>query len=138
MSQENQLPGNDQIEASIDESRVDAHSASMIDALARRLQAEEFGDDGEVVAAEEEGEQAEAYTGPRFEDLGLSPMLCRSLVDSGYTTPTSVQVEAIPAALKGSDLRVASSTGSGKTAAFMLPSLERIIAARTDTTKRHR
>jgi superfamily II DNA/RNA helicase len=136
MSQENQLPGNDQIEASIDESRVDAHSASMIDALARRLQAEEFGDDGEVVAAEEEGAQAEAYTGPRFEDLGLSPMLCRSLVDSGYTTPTSVQVEAIPAALKGSDLRVASSTGSGKTAAFMLPSLERIIAARTDTTKR--
>jgi superfamily II DNA/RNA helicase len=140
MSQENQLPVdnqvNDQIEASIDESRVDAHSASMIDALARRLQAEEFGDDGEVVASEEEGAQAEAYTGPRFEDLGLSPMLCRSLVDSGYTTPTSVQVEAIPAALKGSDLRVASSTGSGKTAAFMLPSLERIIAARTDTTKR--
>ena len=140
MSQENQLPindqVNDQIEASIDESRVDAHSASMIDALARRLQAEEFGDDGEVVASEEEGAQAEAYTGPRFEDLGLSPMLCRSLVDSGYTVPTSVQVEAIPAALKGSDLRVASSTGSGKTAAFMLPSLERIIAARVDTTKR--
>ncbi|TAK96060.1 MAG: DEAD/DEAH box helicase, partial [Aquabacterium sp.] len=63
-------------------------------------------------------------------------MLCRSLQDSGYTQPTSVQVEAIPAALKGADLRVASSTGSGKTAAFMLPSLERIIAARGDNTKR--
>ncbi|MBI2732233.1 MAG: DEAD/DEAH box helicase [Aquabacterium sp.] len=63
-------------------------------------------------------------------------MLCRALGDSGYTQPTSVQVEAIPAALKGADLRVASSTGSGKTAAFMLPSLERISAARGDNTKR--
>ncbi|HET8870306.1 MAG TPA: DEAD/DEAH box helicase, partial [Aquabacterium sp.] len=59
----------------------------------------------------------------RFDDLGLSPALCRALTDSGYTHPTTVQVQAIPAALNGSDLRVASSTGSGKTAAFMLPSL---------------
>lgn len=124
---------NNQIEASVDESRVDAHSASLIDALARRLQAEEFGEEADEAGAEEGAETAQ---GPRFEDLGLSPMLCRALADSGYTQPTSVQVEAIPAALKGADLRVASSTGSGKTAAFMLPSLERIIAARGDNTKR--
>ncbi len=134
MSQENQLPQNDQIEASLDESRVDAHSASLIDALARRLQAEEFGEEADEAGAEE-GVEAAAQ-GPRFEDLGLNPMLCRSLADSGYTQPTSVQIEAIPAAMKGADLRVASSTGSGKTAAFMLPSLERIIAARGDNTKR--
>ncbi|MDE2078496.1 MAG: DEAD/DEAH box helicase [Burkholderiales bacterium] len=72
----------------------------------------------------------------RFDDLGLSPALCRALTDSGYTHPTGVQVQAIPAALNGSDLRVASSTGSGKTAAFMLPSLERILAARGDDSKR--
>ncbi len=133
MSPENQLPQNNQIEASVDESRVDAHSASLIDALARRLQAEEFGEEADEAGTEE---GVEAAQGPRFEDLGLSPMLCRSLVDSGYTQPTTVQIEAIPAALKGADLRVASSTGSGKTAAFMLPSLERIIAARGDNTKR--
>src|SRR5690606_28838331 len=68
--------------------------------------------------------------------LGLSPALCRALADSGYTQPTTVQVEAIPAALNGADLRVASSTGSGKTAAFMLPALERVIAARGDNSKR--
>jgi len=134
MSQENQLPQDNQIEASVDESRVDAHSASLIDALARRLHAEEFGEEADEAGAEE-GVEAAAQ-GPRFEDLGLNPMLCRSLADSGYTQPTSVQIEAIPAALKGADLRVASSTGSGKTAAFMLPSLERIIAARGDATKR--
>ncbi len=122
----------------MDESRVDAHSASMIDALARRLQAEsgEAIDSEEGIEGEEIAEAAPAYDGPRFEDLGLSPMLCRALADSGYTQPTSVQVEAIPAAMNGTDLRVASSTGSGKTAAFMLPSLERVIAARADTTKR--
>ncbi|HEX5310441.1 DEAD/DEAH box helicase [Aquabacterium sp.] len=72
----------------------------------------------------------------KFDDLGLSPELCRALADSGYTHPTTVQVQAIPAAMNGSDLRVASSTGSGKTAAFMLPCLERIVSARGDNTKR--
>jgi superfamily II DNA/RNA helicase len=139
MSNENQIPEIQQSDA-----ETAAHNASLIDALARRLQAEdgvaeEDGQDDAENGAEEavEGESVEAaYSGPRFEDLGLSPMLCRSLMDSGYTQPTSVQIEAIPAALKGADLRVASSTGSGKTAAFMLPSLERLIAARNDTSKR--
>ena len=75
-------------------------------------------------------------SGPNFAELGLSPELCKALSDSGYTQPTGVQIKAIPAAMNGADLRVASSTGSGKTAAFMLPALERIIAARGDNTKR--
>jgi superfamily II DNA/RNA helicase len=74
--------------------------------------------------------------GPDFASLGLSAPLCRALGDSGYAQPTTVQVQAIPAALQGSDLMVASSTGSGKTAAFMLPALERIIAARGDGKRR--
>src|SRR3989338_3116755 len=102
---------------------------SQLDALAQRIEAEVFG----VEAADATEEEA---TGARFDDLGLSPELCRALADSGYTQPTTVQIQAIPAAMQGADLRVASSTGSGKTAAFMLPSLERIIAARGDTTKR--
>ncbi|HET6787767.1 MAG TPA: DEAD/DEAH box helicase, partial [Aquabacterium sp.] len=113
-----------------DTARIDEHSASQIDALARRLSAEN-GDvdfDGDEISAEP--------TGPRFTDLGLNPLLVKALTDSGYTSPTDVQVRAIPAALNGSDLRVASSTGSGKTAAFMLPCLERIVAARGDDSKR--
>jgi superfamily II DNA/RNA helicase len=62
----------------------------------------------------------------RFADLGLSPQLIKALENKGYTDPTTVQAQAIPAALVGSDLLVSSQTGSGKTAAFILPSLERL------------
>jgi superfamily II DNA/RNA helicase len=64
-----------------------------------------------------------------FANLGLNPSLLKTIEKSGYTTPTAVQVEAIPAALAGHDLLVSSHTGSGKTAAFLLPSLQRISAA---------
>lgn len=59
-----------------------------------------------------------------FETLGLSPVLLSALRDEGFDTPTSVQAAAIPQALAGQDLMVSSQTGSGKTAAFMLPALE--------------
>lgn len=61
-----------------------------------------------------------------FEELGLAPTLLSALSDAGFTTPTSVQASAIPQALAGHDLMVSSQTGSGKTAAFMLPALHRI------------
>jgi superfamily II DNA/RNA helicase len=138
MSNENQNPENHiQNPQPLQADEISTHNASLIDALARRLEAEEGTEHGDnTPAAEADEDAAPAYDGPGFEDLGLSPMLCRALTDSGYTQPTSVQVEAIPAALKGADLRVASSTGSGKTAAFMLPSLERLIAARVDNSQR--
>jgi superfamily II DNA/RNA helicase len=63
-----------------------------------------------------------------FEALGLHPSLLKTLIDSGYTEPTPVQAEAIPAALAGRDLMVSSQTGSGKTAAFMLPAIHRFAA----------
>ena len=58
-----------------------------------------------------------------FEALGLNTSIIKALTDSGYTAPTPVQQQAIPAAIAGKDLLVSSQTGSGKTAAFMLPSL---------------
>lgn len=61
-----------------------------------------------------------------FESLGLSPILLSALDRAGFTEPTPVQAAAIPRAMTGEDLMVSSQTGSGKTAAFMLPVLNRI------------
>ena len=63
-----------------------------------------------------------------FSSLGLDPSLLATLTALGYTEPTPVQREAIPAALAGGDLLVSSQTGSGKTAAFLLPALQRLYA----------
>ncbi len=64
-----------------------------------------------------------------FESLGLSPALLRALAEQGYTTPTPIQTAAIPAALAGRDLLAGAQTGTGKTAAFALPMLERLFVA---------
>ena len=61
-----------------------------------------------------------------FTTLGLDPSLLTTLTALGYAVPTPVQLEAIPAALAGGDLLVSSQTGSGKTAAFLLPALQRL------------
>lgn len=61
-----------------------------------------------------------------FHSLGLHPALLSAVEKTGYTQPTPVQAQAIPIALAGQDLMVSSSTGSGKTAAFMLPVLHRL------------
>jgi len=63
-----------------------------------------------------------------FSTLGLDPSLLATLTALGYTEPTPVQREAIPAAIAGGDLLVSSQTGSGKTAAFLLPALQRLYA----------
>jgi superfamily II DNA/RNA helicase len=64
-----------------------------------------------------------------FEALGLNTSILKALTDAGYTKPTTVQEQAIPAALAGKDLLVSSQTGSGKTAAFMLPALHKFAEA---------
>jgi superfamily II DNA/RNA helicase len=66
-----------------------------------------------------------------FASLGLASQLLRGLDDAGYTEPTPVQSRAIPEILAGRDLMVSSRTGSGKTAAFMLPALQRLMRAST-------
>ena len=80
--------------------------------------------------------QAEAAPGAAFAALGLAPEIVRAIARSGYDVPTEVQARAVPAALTGADLLVSSQTGSGKTAAFVWPALERILRARRDPAKK--
>ncbi|MDQ5916316.1 MAG: hypothetical protein QG584_2210 [Pseudomonadota bacterium] len=63
-----------------------------------------------------------------FEEIGLHPAVLKALADAGYTEPTAVQAQAIPAAIEGRDLLVSSQTGSGKTAAFVLPALHKFAS----------
>jgi ATP-dependent RNA helicase RhlE len=63
-----------------------------------------------------------------FSDLGLAEPLVRALAAKGYDTPTPIQQQAIPALLQGRDLLGIAQTGTGKTAAFALPSLHRLAA----------
>ena len=65
---------------------------------------------------------------PQFWSLGLCDELLRAADDLGYESPTPVQVEAIPAILRGGDLWASAKTGSGKTAAFGLPILQALHA----------
>ena len=64
-----------------------------------------------------------------FADMGLAESLLTSITALGYTQPTPVQAALVPAALQGGDWIVASQTGSGKTAAFLLPALQQIVNA---------
>jgi ATP-dependent RNA helicase RhlE len=61
-----------------------------------------------------------------FADLGLSPELLKAVADQGYTTPTPIQVQAIPHVLAGRDVMGGAQTGTGKTAGFTLPLLQRL------------
>jgi ATP-dependent RNA helicase RhlE len=65
-----------------------------------------------------------------FTDLGLNNELLKALATEGYTTPTPIQAQAIPGVLAGRDLMGIAQTGTGKTAAFALPILQRLAAER--------
>ncbi len=62
-----------------------------------------------------------------FATLGLHPSILKAVEESGYTTPTPIQAQAIPEAIAGHDLMASAQTGTGKTAAFMLPALHRLM-----------
>jgi ATP-dependent RNA helicase RhlE len=64
----------------------------------------------------------------KFTDLGLAEPLVRAVTEHGYDTPTPIQAQAIPTVLKGGDLLAGAQTGTGKTAGFVLPMLQRLIA----------
>lgn len=68
--------------------------------------------------------------GPTFAELGLATPLLQAVQELGYASPTPVQQQAIPAAIAGGDWMVSSQTGSGKTAAFLLPILNRLLASK--------
>ena len=65
-----------------------------------------------------------------FNDLGLSQKVLQAVTTSGYTTPTPIQAQAIPPALMGRDILGIAQTGTGKTAAFVLPMLSRLESGR--------
>jgi ATP-dependent RNA helicase RhlE len=65
-----------------------------------------------------------------FDGLGLTPDLLRAVADQGYTEPTAIQAEAIPLVLAGRDVLAGAQTGTGKTAAFVLPILQRLNGSR--------
>lgn len=65
-----------------------------------------------------------------FEDLGLSPALLSAIADAGYEKPTPIQAGAIPVALTGRDVLGIAQTGTGKTASFTLPMIERLSRGR--------
>src|SRR5262245_31728050 len=63
----------------------------------------------------------------RFDTLPLDPKLLRAVADSGYVTMTPIQAKAIPIVLAGRDVMGAAQTGTGKTAAFSLPLLHKML-----------
>jgi len=67
-----------------------------------------------------------------FANLGLSAELVRAVAEHGYTTPTPIQTQAIPAVLNGGDLLAGAQTGTGKTAGFVLPIIQ-LLSARPST-----
>jgi superfamily II DNA/RNA helicase len=92
--------------------------------------------DGGLPAETADSAPAAAPLGAEFAALGLSAEIVKAITHAGYNSPTDVQARAVPLALAGRDLMVSSQTGSGKTAAFVWPALERILAARLDPAKK--
>lgn len=68
----------------------------------------------------------------KFEDLGLSGPILKALAGKGYINPTPIQAQSIPHLLKGSDLIGTAQTGTGKTASFAIPMLQRLAANKTN------
>src|ERR1700691_934552 len=71
-----------------------------------------------------------------FSDLGLLPELLRAVADKGYDSPSPIQIQAIPAVLSGRDVLANAQTGTGKTAGFVLPILQRLAADQANGTSR--
>ncbi len=69
-----------------------------------------------------------------FDSLGLAAPLLQAVLESGYTTPTPIQAKAIPLALAGKDLMAGAQTGTGKTAAFALPVLQKLLPLASTST----
>ena len=61
-----------------------------------------------------------------FTTLGLSDAIVRAVTEAGYTQPTPIQTQAIPAVMNGGDLLAGAQTGTGKTAGFSLPIVHRL------------
>jgi len=63
-----------------------------------------------------------------FENFNLDPGIMEGIREQGYTTPTPIQLESIPSIMQGRDIIGLAQTGTGKTAAFVLPVLHRLLS----------
>ncbi len=70
----------------------------------------------------------------QFDELGLAAPLLKAVQETGYTTPTPIQAKAIPLAMQGLDLMAGAQTGTGKTAAFALPILQKLLPFASSST----
>jgi len=73
----------------------------------------------------------------QFNDLGLAENILRAITKEGYKTPTPIQAKVIPAMLTGRDVLGIAQTGTGKTASFVLPILQRIVESRHTPKSKH-
>lgn len=73
-------------------------------------------------------------TNKRFDDCGISPLTVKALTDAGYVQTTVVQEAALPICLEGKDVLVKAKTGTGKSAAFLLPAIESVLNAMKSNT----
>jgi ATP-dependent RNA helicase RhlE len=71
----------------------------------------------------------------KFEELNLAPAIIKAVLEQGYETPTPIQAQAIPVVLAGQDLLGGAQTGTGKTAAFVLPMLHKLAASEAPRSK---
>src|SRR5437899_12648632 len=71
-----------------------------------------------------------------FRALNLSPQIVQAVRDAGYTEPTPIQIAAIPLILAGHDVIGIAQTGTGKTAAFVLPILMKLVASKPNGQRR--
>ena len=135
----------DTTDAPIEQFFSQAQNAPVLDNAALHIDSEELDSDVEVLtisldtAAETSPVQDDAESESNteaFAALGLTPVLLKSIAATGYTNPTPIQAQAIPAALAGRDLLLSAQTGSGKTAAFVLPVLHGIHTSKEHTVKR--
>ncbi len=81
------------------------------------------------------GAWEQAHPSMTFDDLKLAPAILKAVHEQGYETPTPIQAQAIPAVLEGHDLLGGAQTGTGKTAAFVLPSLHRLAGTERARSK---
>ncbi len=86
-----------------------------------------LGEDAQSMLTDTPIDDHEPGIGPGFESFDLSEPLLRGLDKAGFSEPTPVQAASLPVALAGHDLMAAAATGSGKTAAFLLPIMQRLL-----------
>lgn len=89
---------------------------------------EQYDDAASIETTSPETVQPDSAEVNGFEQFNLNPALLRAVESLGYTAPTGVQAETIPASLEGGDWMVSAQTGSGKTAAFLLPAIHALLA----------